>query len=538
MSPQATAAGPPAAADATEGPSSPQPQVMDLLTAGASNHLQATHTVWVRAVTDVEAVELAKEDMQWAVEHDYRLGSELRQAMYLRRRELRKKQKEKKAQESEEAQEKEGSASPQQALWSPMWSPKRTPKAAALFDAVPEFVLDGDDDGSGGGGDPAFALSAPDEPSPAFAERLSEYKAGISAMMAEYFQAQEVGEVAARLAELQVLCGSVPAGAADAASSLGAVFVKRAIVTSLDFTAREFELTSVVLSALAPGMLASEDIQAAFEALLEGLMDLTCDVPTAPSLLPLFLARCIVDETLSAACLESLGEAVSSRAGVKVLAATKALLEASDGPAKVLRAWGGGGAGSVAHSKAAFATILGDFTAKCRAGGCAKEGSALRFLCAPACVADWLHRAYAEVLQEQPADPLTALAEKCRAKAASLPADSAAGAGHEAAMAEAVTEACRHLRELCVPHFLWDAVRQAALLALAEPGLEACLVALLSRAFESGLVLGDQIELGLSMVSKADAAASALGERLASAMQFRGKAAEARRARLASLQES
>ena len=78
----------------------------------------------------------------------------------------------------------------------------------------------------------------------------------------------------------------------------------------------------------------------------------------------------------------------------------------------------------------------------------------------------------------------------------------------------------------------------AVLLALAEPGLEACLVALLSRAFESGLVLGDQIELGLSMVSKADAAASALGERLAGAMQFRGKAAEARRARLASLQES
>ena len=60
MSPRATAAGPPAAADAAEGPSSPQPQVLDLLTAGASNHLQATHTVWVRAVTDVEAVELAK----------------------------------------------------------------------------------------------------------------------------------------------------------------------------------------------------------------------------------------------------------------------------------------------------------------------------------------------------------------------------------------------------------------------------------------------------------------------------------------------
>eukprot|EP01043_Picozoa_sp_COSAG02_P093787 COSAG02_NODE_30284_length_554_cov_0.832967_1_plen_50_part_10 len=42
--------------------------------------------VWARALTDVDAVELAREDMQWAVEADYRLGSELRKALHERRR--------------------------------------------------------------------------------------------------------------------------------------------------------------------------------------------------------------------------------------------------------------------------------------------------------------------------------------------------------------------------------------------------------------------------------------------------------------------
>ena len=58
------------------------------------------------------------------------------------------------------------------------------------------------------------------------------------------------------------------------AGTLGAVFVKRALVTALDFTAREFELTSVLLAALTPGMISAHDISAGFSELIFTLDDL------------------------------------------------------------------------------------------------------------------------------------------------------------------------------------------------------------------------------------------------------------------------
>eukprot|EP01043_Picozoa_sp_COSAG02_P026109 COSAG02_NODE_1493_length_12330_cov_3.681710_11_plen_372_part_00 len=259
------------------------PQISELLAAGGSNHLQTKHAVWVRAVTEVEAVELAKEDMQWALEDDYRLGSELRQAMYMRRRELRKKQKQAAAQPDRQQWQPPATTSPR-SQWLPMWSPVAASRRAALFDAMPDFVLDGESEiGGGGGGDPAFGLSptatsggsgdATDELL-AYTLRLNDYKAGIAQMMQEYFQAQEVGEVAARLAELEAVCGSAPLLTQNTtASSLGEIFVKKAVVTALDFAAREFELTAVLISALTPGMLKAADISAAFKNLFSDLND-------------------------------------------------------------------------------------------------------------------------------------------------------------------------------------------------------------------------------------------------------------------------
>lgn len=401
----------------TLSPNSP-PQVSALIAAGGSAHLQTKHAVWVRAVTAVEAVELAKEDMQWALEDDYRLGPELREAMYTRRRELRAKQKQAVAHKLPPA-----NTSPQ-SQWSPMWSPVAGPQRAALFDAMPDFVLDGDDKGRGGrgGGDPAFGLSPPatsdgnddlDDGSLGYTLRLNDYKAGIIEMMQEYFQAQEVGEVAARLAELQVVCGSAPRLAHRAnVPSLGEVFVKKAVVIALDFSAREFELTAVLISALAPGMLKAADIGAAFKKLFGDLNDVcrnpccrrhrTCfrsasfcycccfltrlllcvpccvcgigiggkyaqlalDVPTAPSLLPLFFARFVLDETLPSTLLKALETELTSKEALKALRAADALLSSPEGTAAVLHAWGGGGAGSVAHSKQAFAGVLREYTGR------------------------------------------------------------------------------------------------------------------------------------------------------------------------------
>ena len=277
----------------------------------------------------------------------------------------------------------------------------------------------------------------------------------------------------------------------------------------------------MLISALAPGMLKAAEIGAAFTVLLSELDDLALDVPTAPSLLPIFLARFVLDETLPAAFLESLEGEVSNTRGVKALAAARALLRSSKGTAEVLHAWGGGGAGSVAHSKKAFAAVLDDYIERFlkvsrqqqrqQQQQPALSASAVQFLSSRACVADWLERAYAEVLQEQPPDPMAALAERCRVKAATLkppppttvasPASPASAAGADPRML-----ACRQLRELCVPHFLWEFVRQAVLRALLSREQEDAIARLLARASASGLVLSDQFELGLSMVRGAAAA--------------------------------
>ena len=93
-------------------------------------------------------------------------------------------------------------------------------------------------------------------------------------------------------------------------------------------------------------------------------MQLALDVPTAPSLLPLFLARFVLDETLPSTLLKALETELTSKEALKALRAADALLSSPEGTAAVLHAWGGGGAGSVAHSKQAFAGVLREYTGR------------------------------------------------------------------------------------------------------------------------------------------------------------------------------
>eukprot|EP01047_Picozoa_sp_COSAG01_P005578 COSAG01_NODE_193_length_22433_cov_91.669114_2_plen_315_part_00 len=289
--------------------------------------------MWARALTDVDAVELAREDMQWAVEADYRLGSELRKALHERRRAARRKRR-----EEVMLPTSPGPPATLDTLWSPSLAPRQSPtlrpqgRRQAVMpplsldgDGTPDSLLpsphgstegtDGSGDmasrsGHGNGGDPTFALTAaPHSESVTAQERLRQYKAGIVEMVQEYFQAQEVGEVAVRLSELMSLCNATnnqrrgflgDSRDSTKEESLGAVFVKRTLTLSMDFTAREFELSAVLLAALTPGMLSTADHAAGFSTIMLQLDDLSLDVPTAPALLSLFLARATLDD-----CLES-----------------------------------------------------------------------------------------------------------------------------------------------------------------------------------------------------------------------------------------
>ena len=156
-------------------------------------------------------------------------------------------------------------------------------------------------------------------------------------------------------------------------------------------------------------MISAHDITAGFSELILTLDDLALDVPTAPALLSLFLARAVLDECLPLASLRELkrtldldaerretrlrevearrradsqmmaisdallmamgDDSVNSgsvkqtvtTAGETAVSAALALVGSSHGPARVLRAWGGGGAGAIAHSKRAFSLLLKEY---------------------------------------------------------------------------------------------------------------------------------------------------------------------------------
>ena len=59
-------------------------------------------------------------------------------------------------------------------------------------------------------------------------------------------------------------------------------------------------------------------------------------------------------------------------------------------------------------------------------------------------------------------------------------------------------EAARCLRELAVPFFHHEVVKQALLLAMEEPAVQAPLLALLAHMAESGLVSGSQMQKACS----------------------------------------
>ena len=68
-------------------------------------------------------------------------------------------------------------------------------------------------------------------------------------------------------------------------------------------------------------------------------------------------------------------------------------------------------------------------------------------------------------------------------------------------MSADAAEAARCLRELAVPFFHHEVVKQALLLAMEEPAVQAPLLALLAHMAESGLVSGSQMQKACSCCS-------------------------------------
>eukprot|EP00241_Pyramimonas_parkeae_P004398 CAMPEP_0114265770 /NCGR_PEP_ID=MMETSP0058-20121206/24152_1 /TAXON_ID=36894 /ORGANISM="Pyramimonas parkeae, CCMP726" /LENGTH=955 /DNA_ID=CAMNT_0001383003 /DNA_START=387 /DNA_END=3254 /DNA_ORIENTATION=- len=288
----------------------------------------------VRAVLPVTVCVLDQTDMQWAVEHDYRLSTELQDAMKRQRKALRQSLKREQKSQAEQASREasgEGGASvgvgSQDSPTTPVRLENlRVPVAAAA-------------------GRMTRTTSGERDP-------VKKFKAGVDAILREYFQSTDIGEVAAQIAELDAVCGS----------NKMQYFVKRAVCAALDQSKRECELVAVLINALSPALLSTDHLNDGLLMLLEAAEDLSLDIPHAPDQLMMFLARAVVDEIVSPSDIESIKrEVAATSVGAQVATAAMNLVRARHSTERILMAWGGGAAGTVEHFKESMAAILQEF---------------------------------------------------------------------------------------------------------------------------------------------------------------------------------
>mmetsp|Transcript_37781 Transcript_37781/g.95570 ORF Transcript_37781/g.95570 Transcript_37781/m.95570 type:complete len:712 (-) Transcript_37781:372-2507(-) len=179
---------------------------------------------------------------------------------------------------------------------------------------------------------------------------VAAFKAASAAAIREYFDSSDVGEVARRLGEL------------DEPGMLH-IFVKQAVVASLDRKDRERELVSQALAQLSPAVLSTDVVGAGFARLLAATDDLVLDCPDAVHLLSLFLGRAIVDEVLPPAYLAQVLKSVHADSlGVGVVKATGAMLSARHGAERLTNAWRGGAQG-LDEVKAQIKGVLDEYVA-------------------------------------------------------------------------------------------------------------------------------------------------------------------------------
>jgi len=113
-----------------------------------------------------------------------------------------------------------------------------------------------------------------------------ELRAGLRAVVEEFFSSNDADEVRRRIAEL-----GVPAES-------GHELVRVAVQMGLDRRDRERELVCQLLSNLLGAPFSGAQMAKGFETLIGRVDDLTIDNPNAPSLLAAFLVRAVADDVL------------------------------------------------------------------------------------------------------------------------------------------------------------------------------------------------------------------------------------------------
>ncbi|KAG1680411.1 hypothetical protein FOA52_015502 [Chlamydomonas sp. UWO 241] len=175
---------------------------------------------------------------------------------------------------------------------------------------------------------------------------IQNYKREVKAIVVEYFESGDVGEVAVSLEDL---------GAPDFMH----YFVKRALVLALDRKDREREMTSVLLSSLYAEVIPPEQVRKGFMSVVDSIEDTLLDVPDAPELLAQFIARAVVDDVLPPAIVAKIPDATPTFALLK--SKVEVLLSTKHSAEKILRCWGGGAGLTHGDTKASISQLLSEY---------------------------------------------------------------------------------------------------------------------------------------------------------------------------------
>ncbi|GKY97118.1 hypothetical protein MPSEU_000670200 [Mayamaea pseudoterrestris] len=157
------------------------------------------------------------------------------------------------------------------------------------------------------------------------------------------------------------------------------VLVKRVVSLALDMGPRQREWASRLLTCLHPVPMSEAEMQAGFQVLLDGMEDLSKDVPDAVNMVACFLARAVVDEVLPPAFLSQENDA---RPGDAVVARAISLLNREHATARLEKIWGPGDGRPVAELKQDMDQLLQEYLASREldeAARCVKELDAKHF---------------------------------------------------------------------------------------------------------------------------------------------------------------
>lgn len=182
---------------------------------------------------------------------------------------------------------------------------------------------------------------------------LQQFKLAAMSIIREYFAAGDVAEVERRLQEVQE---AVTADKAHVAH-----FVKRLVIAAMDGNSRHREMAAALLSQTYPAILSPAVMEEGFSMLLEAAEDLILDVPDAPGMLAVFLARGVVDDILPPSFLPKKVQELQGFTGSEVARAAEVLLGAKHSAPRILSVWGGAENTTVAYAKEQLKALLAEY---------------------------------------------------------------------------------------------------------------------------------------------------------------------------------